>query len=189
MDYRRLNVALSLLGIAVLSLERPARAAAPPPEYLVRRVIHATPTDPNSRVALELTMTLNAADVVGNEVGWQVVQIEFRRPGEGGAPDDVWVAKQPVVDSPDGLWRVMHEAAESPRPWEFVKSPLLEGIAAASGPGYEDLAYSFEGSEYKQQPPYPMTAGLTYQFSEVGDPQPMAEGKDDPAEVPDNVEP
>lgn len=151
-------------------------------EYL----IHETPADPNSPVDFRIKLSLESSDQDGDEIGWDITSIEIREVGD---PDAVWVDDDPIVPTEDGLWWVEHDDPNNPQNAEFTMPPRLQGTATAQQYAGDDLDYDFEGKTYTPpepsgEPPYQITAALDYTFTLVGDNTPIADGEDEPVEVP-----
>jgi hypothetical protein len=176
--------ASAVLGLVPASL-------AQPQTKVIEYWLHETPDDPNSPVVFGITLSLEIADQDGDQIGWDITSIEIREVGD---PDTVWVEDDPSVPAADGLWWVTHEDPNEPTNDEFVVPPHLHGIADAQDPGGDDLEYDVEGKTYvppalPELPPHEITAALDYEFTVVGDDEPVGGGKDEPVEIPPEDEP
>ncbi|MHC4696604.1 MAG: hypothetical protein ACYTFA_07680 [Planctomycetota bacterium] len=162
-------------------------AEALPDDWTIDYKIHATPTDPQSDVVFVVRMEIVADSSTDELVGWEVREIRFTRPGEGGNPDVVWVEASPVLASPDGLWWVAHANVDYPMLWEFAFLPWLDGTALPEDPMEDDLDYDFHGDKYTPpappgEPPYDHTTVMTYSFTRAMAEDPIEEGEDEIAE-------
>jgi hypothetical protein len=160
----------------------------------VQYYIHETPTDPSSPITLKVSLWLQEEQVEGNSAAWRVVMVELRQPRSAGGPDRVWLAEEPYVDTPDGLWWVEHEDPSDPKHYEFVLPPNVIGTAKAEDPNDPDVQYDIAGVPYSEPllpdtPPYETTVALNYVLILLGDPLPLQEGEEEPAELPPDNEP
>jgi len=116
-----------------------------PPDQAVTFKMRSDPADPNSSVDFEVTLGLTAAEVDVDSAGWTIREIEFFKPGVGGARDRRWIVASPHVPSADGLWWVSHADVAAPEVSEFSLPPDLDGFASALNPVDEDLHYVLVG--------------------------------------------
>ena len=185
-------VVFGVLALTCFACLAPARASELPPERVATYVIHEVPSDPNSAVTMTINLSLRAQDAHDLAVGWEVASIEFRAPAASGVGDSVWVAVQPALETPDGLWWVEHADPLLPLASEFAQSPHFTGTATATEQAEQDLLYDFEGSSYSipypYLDPYPITGGLDYAFAVVEEPEPVTGGIDEPVEIPEDAE-
>lgn len=154
--------------------------------------LHEDPNDPDSDVKFTIWLSLEQEDVDGDCIGWSITRIRIRQIGEGGDPDTIWKECDPHASTPDGLWWVEHASVENPVLKEFVKPPLLTGSATPEDPNDANLEYGFEGDDYdpgSMDPPWGLTAALTYEFTLQGGPEALASNEDEPAEVDDEDDP
>lgn len=148
--------------------------------------MRVTPTDPSSAITFVVNLALESVGADGAWVGWKITSAEFRRPGNAGGPDTVWVAAFPFVDSSDGLWWIEHADPSAPKLSEFLMPPWLFGTASAQDPSDPELDYSFKGVPYVPPPegrPFATTAALSHEFIL------QAGGTTDPPPPPDDDEP
>jgi hypothetical protein len=154
--------------------------------------IHDDPGDPNSAVIFTIELSLQEADSDGDSIGWEIAEIRFCQPGQGGGGDTYWVESDPNVPSGDGLWWIDHASYHYPELEEFAEPPHLVGTATAQDPNDGDLGYDFEGVAYTPPPrgaPWDPTGALDYAFTVVGGPPPVPDGDDEPAEIEDQEDP
>jgi hypothetical protein len=185
--YSVVHVVMSGLAVAVMLGTAPASSAQPMTKQ-IEYLIHETPTDPNSPVEFQVTLSLEESDQDGNFIGWDITSLEIEQVVEGGA-NKVWLHADPNVPTQDGLWWVRHADPNDPTNDEFTVPPHLQGTAGAQDPGDDDLQYDIEGKPYvppaaPEQPPYEITAALDYTFTLVGDDEPIGTGEDEPVDVP-----
>jgi hypothetical protein len=186
-------VALALTGLfmfpvavgTALGQEAPCQ---PPNTWIAVYQLHETPTDPNSRVTYKVRLDLASEDTDCASVGWRIDSIEVRQVHLDSS-ETVWREAAPEVSSPDGLWWVAHANVSSPQMSEFVLPPFLSGVAEAETQQVPDLAYALEGAVYTppeppNMPPYDITAAVNYEFRLVSETEPMANGEEEPLEVP-----
>lgn len=155
-----------------------------PVDRSVYLYMYEVPGDPESDIVFSVTLDLEASDIDGYWVGWEITSIEVREPG---TQDTVWIESFPMVDSPDGLWWVEHYDPGDPLHDEFTVPPLLEGTALAQDPLNDDLDYVLEGASYIPPPggaPYDSTAAIDYTFTLDGEVEPKKDGDDEPVEMP-----
>lgn len=174
----------------------PLTLLATPQEQTVRFTIHETPSDPTSDVVFVMEMTLVPDSVApgpgaGGLVGWEVANVLFTQ--VTGSGDVLWSEDYPAVDTLDGLWWVLHADMENPEIAELVLPPLIAGTAAPDDPNEDDLDYDFEGTVYTppqppKEPPYPVTASLTFTFQRAMEPSPFEEESDEPADSDGGIE-
>lgn len=160
-----------------------------PADRTVYLYMYEVPGDPESDIVFSVGLDLEAVDVDGVWVGWEVTSAKFIEPG---TPDTVWIENSPAVDSPDGLWWVEHVDLQDPQHDEFTLPPLLEGTATAEEPLGADLEYTLEGASYDPPPggpPFDVTAAVDYIFTVEGEEDPKKEGDDEPVEVPPGTRP
>lgn len=191
-----LVVAAVIVAILYAATLTAVRADFPvhPGNQTVEYRIRETPTDPDSLVVFVIIMELAPSDSDGNEIGWEITEMEFHQTHRFESECTIWVEESPMVPSADGLWWIEHQDPENPELSEFVMPPLLEGTADAQDPSNPDLHYRLEGVTYAPPPPpgrqpFDITAALDYQFTLVGEQDPFEEGKEEPVEVDDIHDP
>jgi len=156
-----------------------------PANQTVSFKMHSNPADPNSAVDFTVTLSLTATEISSGSVGWTVSEIQFVRPGVGGAPDQSWAVTFPIVLTADGLWWVQHADPAAPEVSEFSLPPYVAGVASALDPADEDLSYALQGHPYSPPPggaPFLRTAALSYAMVLVDTETPVKGGNDEPVE-------
>lgn len=160
-----------------------------PPDQNVQMNIRAMAWDPLSIITHKVNVLLTAVEVNNNEVAWQVAELVIRQLSEFGEIEGIWSANKPSIETPDGLWRVVHDDPTAPRQDEFSVLPWMVGIAQSSDLALDDLLYDLHGSVYVSPPegaPYAITGSLSYVLATETTPSdPVAEGDDEPIEIPD----
>jgi hypothetical protein len=187
----RNRLSRSIIGcqvVVVLCTISCGAQADPPERFVVEYRIHKTPGDPESGVKFIVTLDLHSVSKDGSTVAWEIVEIEFRDPGEGGAGDTVWSVYAPASSElPDDLWWVEHDDPDDPQASEFADVPALWGTAEPETPGAADLDYEFEGDYFEAEPPanppYSQTGLLTAYLIRKGADDPDAEVDDEPVEI------
>jgi hypothetical protein len=147
--------------------------------------MRGNPTDPDSSVHFEVTLLLTAAEADVDSAGWIIGEIEFFKPGVGGAPDRTWIVASPFVPTVDGLWWVYHANTAAPEVSEFSLPPYLDGFAFALDPADEDLSYALVGRPYTPPSagaPFVQTAALSYMLALADTQTPVGDGDDEPVE-------
>lgn len=175
---------LALMAVVVYAASS-AAALDTPRLQTVRYVIHTDPGDPDSPVKMQVELLLERELASGSAIGWRVQRIELRKPD--GAGFQVWTKDQPPLGTADGLWWVAHADPETPETGEFTLPPALSGTAAAVGALDEILVYSIESVPYTppaQGPPWPVTAALTYSFTDAAAAPVVEPAVNEPSEVP-----
>ena len=177
-----------LIGACLAAMTGTTIEAAAPPDqtYSYNYNIYEDPYDPTSPLAMVLTFDLTEKGRINNSVGWEISEIQFRRPGIGQNPDHIWSVSLPYFEGAGGLWWVLHNDPDSPQPSEFDMPPLLEGVAIPEDPNDEDLDYSFDGVAYTpppQGPPFEITFASDHSFTLVGASKAFKEGDDEPGEL------
>ena len=177
---------LSVL-VVLMCLVPVAAAQGLPSDKLVKHLIHEDPSDPKSAVTFEIALTLEAVERDGDSVRWSVEQVEIREKATGGGSDTVWASDAPDVDTDSGDWWVDHDDADDPTNEDFVRPPLIEGVADPVEATDDDLEFYLQGLSYTPPPggpPWDATGAIGYEFLIVGDMEPIAEDPDEPVEVP-----
>jgi hypothetical protein len=183
------NRALISIGVlAALGLFGRLACADPPTAWVVTYGIHETPTQSSGPIVFLVKLSLRRQNMDGSSIGWHITSIQIIQKGPNGSSDAVWTQDNPSVSSPDGLWWIDHANAEEPQPSEFELSPHLTGTAAAADPNLPDLTYDVKGEPYAvplppTQPPYVVTGAMDWNFTRVGDQNPLDEGSGDPIDV------
>lgn len=160
-----------------------------PADRVVGFDIHEDPGKSGSPVVLSFRLELKASAVDNESVGWSVQTMTVTRMIRAGEVM-TWTDLTPVIAAPDGLWWIKHTDPQAPETAEFSLPPSMSGTAATQNPLDDVLVYELVGTTYdptSQGQPYPITASLTYRARPSEDPEPMAEGESEPAEMPDNL--
>ena len=175
-----------VLGLSVvLSVFEAGSARADlPPDQTIQWRFRENPRDPNSAITLEAIVTLTAWEADGHAVGWSVARIEFRKPAGSGFK--TWVEENPPLDTPDGLWWVIHIDPGSPNLMELLDTPRLRGRAFADDPGEEDIAYDLSARTRIGLTAFEHTTEISYALAAADTEEPIRDGDDEPVETHSN---
>lgn len=136
-----LVVALGLVGTSF------GRALAEAPRHVVQYTAYQQTAGPDQPVEYVVQLHLNAVEVRGNHVGWEVDELRIVRRMAPLETYTAWSEPLPFLDTPDGLWWVEHADVHQPQDGEFTRLPHIEGRASAfiDGPS---LDYELQGVVY-----------------------------------------
>jgi len=161
-----------------------------PPDRVVTFQIRETPADPQSDVVWTVRLSITATTVHDNTVGWAIEELSLEEQDDNFSPHRQWIEEWPIVNSPDGLWRVYHGDPVNPLPSEFSELPLVGGVASTAGLGTANLGYQLEGMPSPGDPQYEGNVSkLTFSFALEGEVGPLDDGEDEPVEIADEEDP
>lgn len=132
----------ALIFVTFFSLAQIA-LAAPPEKFVVSYVLHEDASSVSSKALIRVRIALVRQAVNEKSIGWKIASVVFRKFNDDGAPDDVWVADEQSIDTPDGLWWTTHDDVDHPASADFRDVPTLAGEAPSESPNGEKLTYSF----------------------------------------------
>ncbi|MHC4062947.1 MAG: hypothetical protein ACYSUI_00380 [Planctomycetota bacterium] len=158
-------------------------AQALPNDRTIRYTIYEDRYDSESDVAFTVDLSVSAESKDGNDIGWEVTQIRLEEFREVDG-NRVWTEDWPTLYTADGLWWVGHADPDDPQISEFDMPPLLDATAEAQDPSYANLDYYLEGvhNNALSATPFTNTVGLDFEFTLVGEEDPIEEGDDEPVE-------
>lgn len=150
--------------------------------------------DPNSPVQLRFTVSLESDTVEGDSRAWTAASVYIERLDSDGSVSESWIDTDPQIDAVGGVWIVSHADPSDPQTAEFSESPRIFGLASPVTGNAGTLEYSFQASETESSPaPEPPPGGgvaaLTFYLQTVGQPGTIADGEDEPVEIPPDKPP
>lgn len=159
-----------------------ARADLPADQTIMYN-IRETPSNAASDIIFTITLDLEADQLDGDSVGWNIGEIRFERISDG----KKWTEDfgGPSSYAP-GLWWIDHADHDDPQLAEFADPPLLDGRADAVATSDPDLDYTLEGGVCNAacQAMYGgNVAGLDVLLWVVEETEPEVDDDDEPAEV------
>lgn len=166
--------------------------AALPADQVVTFWLREDPSDPNSRVAYAVQVSLTADKDDGNWIGWIVTEATVVENVASPDPDKSWTVELPYVDTEDGRWWVNHGDPMAPVRADFVEPPLIDDTATPNDAGESNLLLGVVGETYSPPPlgaPYEVTASLTYTIQRTSSQTPEIEGSEETSELPNGGTP
>jgi len=174
----------ALVFLAAVLLATSAMAT-PPEKFVVSYVLHEDASSASSKALIRVRIALVRQAVDEKSIGWKIASVVFRKFNDNGAPDDVWVADEQAIDTPDGLWWTTHDDADHPVEAEFRNVPTLAGEAPCENPNGAKLTYSFAVSAPSPTAglPWPVSATMDHSFALAAGPI-TPTGNGGPTELP-----
>ena len=179
----RTRVVIPILVLVLTVAISPAVWATPPTTWVTSYTIHATPSDPNSRVTVVVHVSLLRSQFTSTAIGWEISSVAIDYYPQGQQNPTAWTDNSPTTPALEGLWWTQHTDPNSPQTVDFSVPPRITGTAAAQDPNGVALQYSIEGKSANGSPPYTVTSWLDYTFTLAGDPDPIEEGTPEPTET------
>jgi len=181
------SILISSSLFALLGGAADARAQSElPPNRSVIFQTHADPQDTESPVVTSVEIRLTAVSRNGNSVAWSAAWIEITLFDEYSEVFDIWFEENPVLETGNGLWQVVHANPLMPTAAEFALPPEMSGIAASTLLEDDALVYYLKGESVgAPNSPYAITSIMDYSFRMTEDPEPLDEGDGNPVETDD----
>lgn len=158
-----------------------------PSSCTVAYIVHTQPTG-SSPKRVEVRIDLIPQTRNQDEVAWKVDRIRVIESATTSTPARSWSITSPSLNTPDGLWRIVHAHPLKHDPAEFVESPLLSGAGNPESGTTQTLNLQITSTAFVGTPPsaFEIPASLALVGTAPGGTLPIVEVDDEePTEIDD----